>query len=479
MIFNFKKREDIKKFYLKYTKKNIIDYLVIGSGPAGITLTKNLIRKLPKKNIVLVERGNFVDKNLTDKKIESKNLKIKLNSRYFAVGGASNTWGSGSTYLEKIEMNEKKNFKKNIWPLKYDELNKLYKITENNYSLKIPNQNNLKKNLLHERSVLIPKKKINFKTFIDYNEIDLIINCKIEYFEEAKNPVCYFFSKDKTFKISSKKLIHSLGAIETISLLFRSIKKKKLQKVNKKVLGRYFMNHPKIKVGKISKCKKLEEYVTKSYSNFDKFIALSLPLKIQKKFKLLNSCVKIKNSLEINYKNDIYRNLKRKNIISIVKNLLKLIVLKLSKNIKFLESKEIYTLVFHLEMEPNFNNRIYFKNNKLFIDYKLNKNDIKSFKKLYFTIMKYFSKEFRTNDDFFKKIDFNKPEIDASHHMGGTRHHSNKSDGFVDRNLKINGLKNTYICSSSIFPTGGSLSPTATLVALSIKLSDYLSKIQK
>ena len=47
MIFNFKKREDIKKFYLKYTKKNIIDYLVIGSGPAGITLTKNFLSQSP------------------------------------------------------------------------------------------------------------------------------------------------------------------------------------------------------------------------------------------------------------------------------------------------------------------------------------------------------------------------------------------------------------------------------------------------
>lgn len=158
MIFNFKKKEDIKKFYFKYTKKNFIDYLIVGSGPAGITLAKNLRKKLPKKNIVLVERGNFEDKNLTNKKIKSKNLKIKLNSRHFAVGGASNTWGSGSTYLEKIEMSEKRNFKKNIWPLKYNELGNIYKIIENNYGLKIPDQNK-KKKLLHERSVLIPKKK--------------------------------------------------------------------------------------------------------------------------------------------------------------------------------------------------------------------------------------------------------------------------------------------------------------------------------
>ena len=66
--------------------------------------------------------------------------------------------------------------------------------------------------------------------------------------------------------------------------------------------------------------------------------------------------------------------------------------------------------------------------------------------------------------------------IDASHHMGGTCYNPDRKISFVDKQLKIIGLKKTYICSSSVFPTSGSLSPTATIVALSIYLSEHFKK---
>ena len=53
----------------------------------------------------------------------------------------------------------------------------------------------------------------------------------------------------------------------------------------------------------------------------------------------------------------------------------------------------------------------------------------------------------------YKKIDFNKVAIDASHHMGGTCYNPDRKISFVDKQLKIIGLKKTYICSSSVFPT--------------------------
>ena len=66
--------------------------------------------------------------------------------------------------------------------------------------------------------------------------------------------------------------------------------------------------------------------------------------------------------------------------------------------------------------------------------------------------------------------------IDASHHMGGTCYNPDRKISFVDKQLKIIGLKKTYICSSSVFPTSGSLSPTATIVALSITYLNILKK---
>ena len=61
-----------------------------------------------------------------------------------------------------------------------------------------------------------------------------------------------------------------------------------------------------------------------------------------------------------------------------------------------------------------------------------------------------------------------------SHHMGTLKMSKNKSKGVVDENMKLNDIKNLYLCSSAIFPTYGQSNPTYTIAALSIKLSDYL-----
>ena len=66
--------------------------------------------------------------------------------------------------------------------------------------------------------------------------------------------------------------------------------------------------------------------------------------------------------------------------------------------------------------------------------------------------------------------------LDSSHHMGGTIMGVSKKNSFVNKNLQIHGVRNVYICSTSVFPTSGSLNPTMTLCSLAIKLAKYLNK---
>ena len=69
--------------------------------------------------------------------------------------------------------------------------------------------------------------------------------------------------------------------------------------------------------------------------------------------------------------------------------------------------------------------------------------------------------------------------LDASHHCGGTGYSHNKKNAFVDKNLRVIGEKNLYVCSASVFPTSGSANPTATIGALSFRLANHLSKNEK
>lgn len=62
----------------------------------------------------------------------------------------------------------------------------------------------------------------------------------------------------------------------------------------------------------------------------------------------------------------------------------------------------------------------------------------------------------------------------GSHHMGTTRMSNNPRTGVVDTNLRLHQAGNIFIAGSSVFPTGSHVPPTLTIVALALRLADYL-----
>jgi choline dehydrogenase-like flavoprotein len=58
------------------------------------------------------------------------------------------------------------------------------------------------------------------------------------------------------------------------------------------------------------------------------------------------------------------------------------------------------------------------------------------------------------------------------HHMGSTRMHVDPGQGVVDPELRVHTTRNVYVAGSSVFPAGGYLNPTLTIVALSFRLAD-------
>ncbi|MCW5635505.1 MAG: GMC family oxidoreductase [Rubrivivax sp.] len=61
------------------------------------------------------------------------------------------------------------------------------------------------------------------------------------------------------------------------------------------------------------------------------------------------------------------------------------------------------------------------------------------------------------------------------HHMGTTRMNDSPSQGVVDRHGRMHDLANLHVAGSSVFPTAGANFPTITLVALALRLSDHLA----
>lgn len=66
--------------------------------------------------------------------------------------------------------------------------------------------------------------------------------------------------------------------------------------------------------------------------------------------------------------------------------------------------------------------------------------------------------------------------IGGYHHMGTARMASDPKSGVVDENCKIHGTENLFVAGSSVFPTGGWANPTLTILALALRLGDYLKR---
>jgi choline dehydrogenase-like flavoprotein len=65
--------------------------------------------------------------------------------------------------------------------------------------------------------------------------------------------------------------------------------------------------------------------------------------------------------------------------------------------------------------------------------------------------------------------------IDGLHQAGTTRIGRSDGDGVVDRDLRVFGCPNLYVCSSSVFPTSGQANPTFLLGAFAVRLANHLS----
>ena len=65
---------------------------------------------------------------------------------------------------------------------------------------------------------------------------------------------------------------------------------------------------------------------------------------------------------------------------------------------------------------------------------------------------------------------------DNAHHIGTTRMSADPRDGVVDPNCQVHGVHGLFVAGSSVFPTAGHANPTQMIVALAVRLADKLKQ---
>ena len=142
-----------------------------------------------------------------------------------------------------------------------------------------------------------------------------------------------------------------------------------------------------------------------------------------------------------------------------------------------------YALHFHAEQLPAEKNRMQLEEDgeTLRIDYSFTNTDLDSIIRSHEALDEwlracncgeltyYYPRERRAEE-------ITEMSIDGVHQNGTTRIGASAQEGVVDRNLKVFGTDNLYVCSSSAFPTSGQANPTFLLGTFAVRLADHLSR---
>ena len=146
-----------------------------------------------------------------------------------------------------------------------------------------------------------------------------------------------------------------------------------------------------------------------------------------------------------------------------------------------------YPLEFHAEQAPNPDSRILlseardtFGMPRLKIDWRATDLDFKTIRESY----RLLGRELERAD--VGRLTFDDAQLESvtlkagaygGHHIGGLRMSASPRDGVVDADCKVHGVANLFIAGSAVFPTSSQANPTLTAVAMGLRLSDHLARL--
>lgn len=463
---------------LNHLSNKKIQVVICGSGPAGVSLALDLEKK--KIECLIIESGDKFYTDKAQKRYEGDvigNFPNNLSElRLSQFGGTSGHWGGTCGILNDYD------FKK--WPIDKVDLDPFL-----DNSCKILDiKNEFREKKISNDLKIIEFKKSNVMFFDKYFEhiknskyINLALNSSIFDIKiENRRVKQIIINAGNIINIDTNILVLACGGIENSRLLLW------FQKNNKSIsekmpVGCFWMEHPFKVIGTgVGNFKKIKNFFYNNFDYFENFrnwgnytVSLSPTEKIIQKEKILNSCA----FLTIHDRDN-------QSIKDTLKDLL-CVAPKISTQMVKLFNKNLLcgiTISSSWEQEPEFKNRISLIDSKdrigiprVSLNYKISKKTLETSKEMVNLIGNIFIKQDLgriAHNDSYNLENF---ISDAGyHHIGGTRMGNDENTSVVNKDLKVHGLENMFVCGSSVFPTGGHTNPTLSIIQLSLRLSGYL-----
>jgi choline dehydrogenase-like flavoprotein len=453
--------------------------------------------------------------------VKKENIGLNFGLRSttsIGIGGTSHLWHGVLAPLDRIDFEKRSWISNSGWPIAYDDLKPFYKksgkiLKVNNFNyfttsklscslFRLLSDLKFNKGILKNKIFQQPTPIVRFKDLItlklkNSKTHHLYYNaCALELVKGRggviKKLICGNGLGEK-FEIFADKFIVCTGALETPRLLLNS-------SIDNKNIGRYLMDHPMGNLCQVSFEKKQKTHIYSSVK-FSLHSTIKSGLRFtrdtQEKNKIPNHCFYTKASFSKGVDNNADKvmlsliafrdgGVSFGDIWNVATNLnlaLQILIHKLSLNLRY----KYADLFFVTEQIPNPNSTVSLSNKRDIFGYPIAKINWQLMNEDFLLMQKTFNilktQSFPSNYINFPdlRVDLNWKDTfsSAAHHLGTARMSNSPKSGVVDKNLKVFGVDNLYICDGSVFPTAGNANSGFTISALACRLANYLIKHER
>ncbi len=515
------------------------DVCIVGAGAAGITLARDLM--LAGVDVVLLEGGGMDFENSTQSLFDGRNVGMEYyeleHSRLRFFGGTTNIWGGRCIPLDPIDFKKRDWVPHSGWPIDLGVLDSWYRMAQQTLEL---GDYRYGEEIWQEIADSAPDfSEDSFRTLfwrfdnmrerfswsrcadlVASDRVNVVLHANAVHVQAnaAGTAITHIdvqaLSQD-TIPVKAKHYVLACGAIENARLLLasRDIEKNGIGNSSDQV-GRYFMEHPHGRVGRIETKNPYDLWALfrKRFRKGDTDVAPSLVASeaLQERLGVLNSAMTFKLQRDpdvgVSLNKRAYMSLKHnlnptksgrllwhsyRNVRAFLQRHIRLPLER--ARVRF--GKAGLYVMTRAEQAPNPESRVilgneldHFGNPRVELDWQLNAQDKYTVRILgeslgteleRLSLGKVHIAEWLKDSSHAWPVDptvSNHP-IGGYHHMGTTRMSEQASSGVVDKHLAVHGYNNLHVAGSSVFTTGGWANPTLTIIALSHRLAAHLKNL--
>jgi choline dehydrogenase-like flavoprotein len=465
------------------------DVCIIGAGPAGITVARELAGK--GLQVLLLEAGGFTHPPATrDHPYRGANIgrpydPVLTRLRFF--GGTSNHWGGWCRPLDAIDFMERDYVPLSGWPIERNDLLPFYEkaldicevdiggqglsVFDEQYSAE-PFLHNVFPDYVNKSFYLSPPTRfgLRYRKEIRFaRNIHCVLNSTVTELLQTEDRVTRARVKafNKDYYVSAKCYVIATGAIEAPRLLLNSDQHHVSGLGNAGgYVGRCFSDH----LGVVSANVILSANTAYKMRKSPLYGAREIPHLSFSTETLLNNKLINFGILFHNPSIDEGNALEAKTLSNFLS--------------PQEDQKKAYSMLVRFETTPNFKSRVFLDSEiddngmrRIILDWQPNDLEFDHLHKITWMINKRLGSSHigRMKTELDPII---RQKFDASyqaHHLGTTRMANDYQHGVVDSQCRVFGSDNLYIAGSSVFPSFGFANPTLTIVALASRLAHHLS----